>query len=134
MLDFALPDRRLAVKELAARAVETARSRLASYADARAVRLRTQSLVVKNGKVGSIGETESLGVGIRVIADGSWGFAATPDLSSAAIDRAAAEAVAVARASARVQVRAVHLAPNPPVRDEWRTAAEALEGWIATVK
>ena len=112
------------MKELAARAVETARSRLASYADARAVRLRTQSLVVKNGKVGSIGETESLGVGIRVIVDGSWGFAATLDLSSAAIDRAAAEAVAVARASARVQVRAVHLAPNPPVRDEWRTAAE----------
>src|SRR5436309_14544341 len=98
------------MKSAAAHAIDTASSRGATYADARAIQIRSQSLVVKNGKVGSIGESSSLGIGVRAIADGSWGFAATPDLSTAAVDKAAAEAVAVARASALVRTRTLSLA------------------------
>ena len=109
------------MKSVAVRAVDTASSRGASYADARAIKIRNQALVVKNGRVGSITESESLGIGVRAIADGAWGFSATPDLTNEGIDRAAATAVAVARASALVRRGDVRLAPLAPARDDWRT-------------
>jgi TldD protein len=109
------------VNSLAKLAIDTASARGALYADARAVRVRKQSLVVKNGAIGSISETESLGIGIRAIAGGAWGFAATRELGSAAIEKAAADAVAIARASALVKRADVALAPVAPARAEWRT-------------
>src|SRR5262245_13041235 len=112
------------MKELAQQALETARARGASYADARAQLVRTQGLVVKNGRVGSIAESEALGIGVRVVAQGSWGFASTHDLSRDGVDRAAARAVAIARASALCRRGEVRLAPVSPARATWRTKVE----------
>ena len=109
---------------LAKHAIDTAVVRGATYADARAMRIRTQTIVVKNGRVGSIAESESLGIGVRVIADGAWGFAATHDLSRQSVERVAAEAVAVGRASALVRAHEVRLAPVAAARTEWRTDAK----------
>ena len=53
---------------------------------------------------------------VRVIADGAWGFAASDNLSRAAVEATAAQAVEIARASARVKQRDVVLAPEKPVR------------------
>ena len=61
--------------------LETAKLRGASLAEARIVDERNRSLATKNGKIGSASDAESLGIGIRVIADGAFGFAATDDLS-----------------------------------------------------
>ena len=69
------------MKEIAAWALETAKLRGASLAEARIVDERNRSLATKNGKIGSASDAESLGIGIRVIADGAFGFAATDDLS-----------------------------------------------------
>ena len=66
-----------------------------------------------------IDSTFSLGIGVRVIADGAWGFAASPRLEEA--EEIARRAVGIARADASVVKRKVELAPVPVYRDVWET-------------
>src|SRR5467141_3306313 len=86
-----------------------------SYVDARIVDNRSRSLATKNGKVSHASDAGSLGIGMRVLADGAWGFAASDDLSRAAIESAAARAFAIAKASAQVKQQNVQLAPEKAV-------------------
>src|ERR1700691_830664 len=78
-------------------AVETAKRRGASYADTRVMDIRYRDISTKNGHVGTLSESESLGIGIRVIARGSWGFASTDRLTREGIAACAADAVAIAK-------------------------------------
>ncbi|MBS1850994.1 MAG: TldD/PmbA family protein [Acidobacteria bacterium] len=107
------------MKDIAAWALNAAALRGATYADARIVDDRTRALSTKNGKVGSASDSESLGMGIRVIADGAWGFAASDDLSRASVEATAAQAVEIAKASARVQTDPLRLAPEKPAVADW---------------
>ncbi|MBI2885613.1 MAG: TldD/PmbA family protein [Chloroflexi bacterium] len=91
------------------RALDTAQARGASYADVRILRREAQSITVKNGKVEALTHSESMGFGVRVIADGAWGFASSAVLSGPELDRVAAQAVQIARASALVQRKRVDL-------------------------
>ena len=109
------------MNEILGWALNLAAQRGASYADARIVDDRSRSLATKNGKLGHASDAESQGVGIRVIADGAWGFAASKDLSRAVVEDTAARALAIARASARVKKEDVRLAPEKPVTAEWTT-------------
>jgi TldD protein len=109
------------MKEILSWALNVAAQRGASYADARIVNDRSRSLATKNGKVGHASDAESLGIGMRVIADGAWGFAASDDLSRASVESTAARAFAIAKASARVKQEDVRLAPEKPVTAEWAT-------------
>jgi TldD protein len=109
------------MKAVAQLALDTAVARGATYADARAVAIRTRSLTTKNGRVGHASESDSIGIGVRVIADGAWGFAATGNLGNTAIEAAAARAVEIARASARVKRENVRLAPEPAAIADWTT-------------
>lgn len=102
-------------------ALDAASGRGISYVDARVVLLRNRSLTTKNGRVGHASESESLGIGVRVLADGAWGFAASADLSRASLEATAALAVEIARASARVKVEDVQLAAEPAAVAEWTT-------------
>ena len=112
------------MKHLANWGLDTAASRGASYADVRVVAQRSRALTTKNGKVGSASDAESVGISVRVIADGAWGFAASADLGRGAVEATAAEAVAIARASARVKRENVQLAPEKPATGEWSTPYE----------
>jgi TldD protein len=109
------------MNEILGWALNLAAQRGASYADARIVDDRSRSLATKNGKLGHASDAESQGIGIRVIADGAWGFAASKDLSRAVVEDTAARALAIARASARVKQEDVRLAPEEPVTAEWAT-------------
>src|SRR6201981_812557 len=109
------------MKQILDWALNLATQRGASYVDARIVDERSRSLATKNGKVGRASDGESLGIGIRAIADGAWGFAASDDLSRAAVEAAGARAVAIAHAWARVKHENVRLAPEKPVTAEWST-------------
>ncbi len=111
--------------EYVQRALDTAAARGASYADARVVDLVVESLVVKNGVVEALTRRESRGIGVRALVDGAWGFAGTADLSPASIDRIAAEAVAVARASALVPGRRADLGPAVTSRGAYRTPVQS---------
>jgi TldD protein len=102
-------------------ALNTAALRGAKYADARVVAQRSRALTTKNGKVGSASDSESIGMSVRVIVDGAWGFAASSDLARGAVEATAARAVEIARASARVKREDVHLAPEKPQVAEWTT-------------
>jgi TldD protein len=109
------------MKSAAQLALEAVSVREVTYADARVVAIHNRSLSTKNGHVGHASESESLGIGVRVIANGAWGFAASADLSRAAVESAAARAVDVARASAVVKREDVRLAPEPAAVAEWTT-------------
>src|SRR5436190_2910712 len=116
---FSVIDLNFAMKKIAEWALNIAALRGASYADARIVDERSRALATKNGKIGSASDAESLGIGIRVIADGAWGFAASDNLSREAVEATAAKAVAIAKASASVKQRDVQLAPEKPATAEW---------------
>jgi TldD protein len=104
--------------------IETATHKGASYCDVRIVDDRQRMLMVKNGKVAHASDSESRGVGIRVIADGAWGFSSTDDMSRESVERTAAEAVAIARASAKVKDLELRLAPEKPAQVEWSSPCE----------
>jgi TldD protein len=70
-------------------------------------------------------DTDTMGCGVRVLVDGTWGFAATQELSKAGVGAAAQEAVAIAKANRVARDRHVELAPAPAHRDAtWRSAYE----------
>src|SRR5579875_173361 len=86
----------------AARALDTALQRGASYADLRYERIREERIEVRNGEVATLSDERSSGYGIRAFYEGAWGFAASDDMSNQGVDRTAARAVAIAKASACV--------------------------------
>ena len=108
------------MQDWATRAIDTAKRRGASYADARVMDIRQRDISTKNGEVGTLVESESLGIGIRVIASGAWGFASTDRLTHEGIDSCAVEAVAIAKASALAKHADVALAPENPYVDTWQ--------------
>ena len=71
-----------AMKDLALRALDAVARRGVTYADVRAVDSREREISTKNGKAGHVSSAESQGIGIRVLAHGCWGFAATDDLTA----------------------------------------------------
>ena len=107
------------MKNLADWALNLADLRRASYADARIVDVRSRALSTKNGKMAGASDSESLGMAVRVIVNGAWGFAATDHLSRASVEATAARAIAIAQASAQVKIDDVRLAPETPVTADW---------------
>ena len=97
-------------KELADVALNAAKSKGATYADIRIGRYLNQFVATREKRVQGVANTESYGVGIRVIANGCWGFAATNNVTKDAIAKAAEQAVAVAKANAKIQGEPVQLA------------------------
>jgi len=108
------------MQDWAAWALDTAKRRGATYADARVMDIRLRDISTKNGEVGTLAESESLGIGIRVLASGAWGFASTDSLTRQGIDACAAEAVAIAKASALAKRDNVSLAPEKSYVDTWQ--------------
>jgi TldD protein len=105
--------------ELAAHSLDIARLRGASYADVRVMHLRQRDLTTKNGEVGTLAQSESIGLGIRVLGNGAWGFASTDQLTRDGVAACAARAVAIAKASALAKRGEVTLAPEQAFVDSW---------------
>lgn len=109
-------------KAMADAALQAARDAGATYTDMRIGRYLRQFVITREDKVQNVVNTESTGVGIRVIANGAWGFAATNDLSTQGVARAARQAVAIAKANSKTQTAPVELAPTPGVGEvSWKT-------------
>lgn len=99
-------------KKLADVALNAARGKGATYTDVRIGRYLNQFIITREDKVQNIVNTESYGIGIRVIANGSWGFAATDKLDNDNIAKAAGLAVSIAKENARLLTEPVQLAPQ----------------------
>jgi len=109
-------------KALADAAMNAAKSAGASYCDVRVGRYLRQFVITRERNVENVVNTESSGVGIRVLADGAWGFAATNAMTTDAVAKAAQQAVAIAKANAPTQTAPVQLAPVKGVGEvSWRT-------------
>ena len=117
-------------KTLADTALAAATQAGASYCDVRIGRYLNQFIVTRDLNVENVVNTESAGVGVRVICNGAYGFAATSDMSPDSVAAAARQAVAIAKANAKLQVEPVRLAPvkglgevawATPLKKDWRT-------------
>lgn len=117
-----------ALEKLGAIALTEARRLKAAYCDIRICRYREQSLFLRlspergTGKTieaPSVNESQSYGFGIRVIAEGAWGFAASPLVSPDEIRRITREAVLVAQGNAQLKGAALRLAPVKAYNDRW---------------
>ena len=93
------------------RALDTAVKAGAEYADVRFGAVHDEHVEVRNGTVSGIEDAESTGFSVRVLRDGAWGFASSALIEDAEIDRIAAVAVDIARASARVKGDGITLLP-----------------------
>jgi TldD protein len=112
-------------KQLADAGLNAAKSAGASYADVRIGRYLNQFVITRENRVQNVANTESYGVGIRVIADGCWGFAATNDVTKEGLAKVAKRAVAVAKANAKLGSAPVQLAPQKGYGEvSWKTPIE----------
>ncbi len=113
------------MRDVMLRALDTARTRGASYADVRLVHFRAENVTVRNENVESLVVEESLGFGVRVVVDGYWGFASSNDLSTSEADLVAARAVKIARASALAGGPKADI--GPPVRSLGKYATPVVK-------
>jgi TldD protein len=107
--------------DVAKQAVDAAVAAGADYADGRVVAEDTESLTVRNQEMEGIDRSTSEGLGIRVLLNGYWGFAATARREPGEIDRAARLAVEIAKAASRLPMEPVRLAEVEPSTGTWHS-------------
>lgn len=112
------------MKDLTNLALDTATRLGASYVDVRIIQTQYESVSAKNEKVSGISKSEDEGFGIRVIANGAWGYASSSLVTKSEIERIAAAAVDTAKASALLKKVDIELAPESAYVDVWRTPFE----------
>ena len=101
------------LRELADAALQRAADLGAEHADFRAERIKGQQIGLSDGKLETLFDADDLGLAVRVVVEGTWGFASVIDLTPDAAARAAAEAVEVARVAAAINTERIELAPEP---------------------
>ncbi len=111
-------------KELTSVALETASSVGAEYADIRIVNQKSESLTVKNSELDELTLSEDMGFGVRMIVNGSWGFASSNNVTKDEITRITKLAYETARASSKLNNTPVVLAPIDIVEDNYETPVE----------
>ncbi len=97
------------------------KSKRVTYGDIRWVKSKNESIRVKDQEVESISRNEDAGVGIRVLVDGCWGFAATSDLSDEELEKTANRAIKIGQASGLTKKNEIKLAEVPIYRESYKT-------------
>ncbi|HWG12258.1 MAG TPA: TldD/PmbA family protein, partial [Streptosporangiaceae bacterium] len=103
----------LPLRELADAARQQAADLGAGHADFRAEQIRSQHIGLSDGNLETLFDADDIGLAVRVVVDGTWGFASAVDLTPDAAAQAAREAVEVARVSAAMNIERIELAPEP---------------------
>jgi TldD protein len=112
-------------KRMADVALNAAKSKGASYVDVRIGRYLNQSVITRETRVQNIANTETYGMGIRVLANGCWGFAATDKMDNDSIAKAADLAVRIAKENSKLLSEPVQLAPQKGYGEvSWKTPIE----------
>jgi len=115
----------LPLRNLADAALDAARTLGADHADFRVERVRGQSIALSDGKLQSLSDADDSGLAVRVIVDGTWGFASAVDLTPEAARDAARHAVEVAKVAAAMNTERIELAAEPGYGDvTWVSAYE----------
>ena len=103
----------LPLRRLADAALQRARELGAEHADFRLERVRAETLSLYDARLEGAADADDLGYAVRVVKDGTWGFAAGIHLTPEAAARVAEQAVRVAQVSAPINREPVELAPEP---------------------
>ncbi len=112
-------------RDIAEAALDAATRAGAAYADVRVSTNRSQNVSTREQIVTGLSDSETSGLGVRVLVDGTWGFAASRIITDDSAEEVARTAVAQARANRAAQRRPVELAPiGPPEEGEWRSPIE----------
>jgi len=122
------------IKDLLLESLNAAKMAGAQYADARIGRYQQNFVVTREQQIINVVDTDSIGIGVRALVNGTWGFGATRDLTKDGVAGAAKEAVAIAKANAVAKDRSVMLAPAPSVGEvSWKSAYE-VDPWTVPVE
>ena len=97
-------------------ALSTCRAFNATYACMRVQQIKTRVLHLRDQQVETSLDHRDLGVGVRVVVDGAWGFAATSSLTPEAVRRAARRACELAQRCAGLPGPRVQIAEEPVAR------------------
>ncbi len=108
-------------EDLAEVGLRTVEKMRVSYADARLVDIQTESVLVKNGILEDVKKRSLIGIGVRALVEGAWGFAATTTLRREEVKEVAKKAFRIAKASARAKKLDVKLAPAIVVKANYKT-------------
>ena len=123
-----------AVKVLLLEALNAAKLAGASWADARVQRQRRQNLGTREQQVTNVLDTDTIGCGVRVLVDGTWGFSATRSLTTQGVARAARQAVALAKANRIARDRQVRLADAPAHPSATWKSSYTIDPWSIPVE
>jgi TldD protein len=107
----------LPLRALADAALQTARDAGAEHADVRVERLRHQDVSLRDARLENLSDDVTLGLAVRVVVDGTWGFASSADLTADEARRLAREAVEVARTARPLNSQPIELAEEPVYGD-----------------
>jgi TldD protein len=107
----------LPLRKLADAALTRAHELGATHADLRVERIRSQHLRMRDASLEGRLDDEDTGFAVRVVHDGTWGFAAGVDLTPGAASRVAEQAVEIAKASKPVNREPIELADEPVYAD-----------------
>jgi predicted Zn-dependent protease len=123
------------LRELAAAALECAAGLGAGHADFRAERITEQQVGLSDGQLETLFDAVDVGLAVRVVVDGTWGFAAAVDLTTEAAVSAAARAVEVARVAAALSTERIELAAEPAHGDvSWVSAYDQDPFGVSTAE
>jgi TldD protein len=121
------------LRELADAALQRAADLGAEHADFRAERIKGQQIGLSDAKLETLFDADDLGLAVRVVVDGTWGFAAAVDLTTQAAVRAAQEAVDVARVAAAINTERIELADEPGYGDVAWVSAYQVDPFSVSV-
>jgi TldD protein len=124
----------LPLRNLADAALDVARTLGADHADFRVERVRGQRIALSDGKLQSLSDGDDSGLAVRVIVDGTWGFASAVDLTPEAARDAARHAVEVAKVAAAMNTERIDLAPEPAYGDVTWVSAYDIDPFTVPAK
>jgi TldD protein len=117
--------RSLPLQQIADAALSRARDLGVTHADVRVERIRTGGLRLHDARLETSYDDDERGLSVRVVHDGTWGFAGAAVVSAESAAQLVDEAVAIARASRPVNTEPVELAPEPSYGEaSWVSAYE----------
>lgn len=106
-------------KEIIDEVLDVLSSNKVAYGDVRIVESKTESIAVSGKKPEEIRRAESMGLGIRALFNGGWGFASCKNMDIASARATALKAVSIARSSARVKSPLERFIPAEKIQDEY---------------
>lgn len=109
---------------LADAALATAKKLGASYADIRINRYRNESVNTREKQVLNVSSGQNFGFGVRVLINGTWGFAASPIVTLEEVQRVTREAAAIAKANSTITRKKIELVPTPKAEANWKSSFE----------